>query len=386
MKNFFALGMLACLLAGCSFDVQVVTPVPPTVAPTIQTIVANEPVSTLPAVNASPVFLPETSDPVFFQARVTAEQGGSATEARFPAGTQQLFAAWDYKNMRTGVTVKREWLLNGQAWLTREEPWDFAKYGANGTLLDVSIYDFEAGLPVGAYQLIVSIDGQVQPIGKVFGDSRPAGFLAFEIVPEREVASPNGQARAILNLGTLLLRVGNEAPEKLYQGREIVSVLWLDDQHLLFIDRDNSEQRTPKLLVGVRDELLSVDIVSREVSSLYAGETVFGKTGGLYPAPDGRIVAGIAGSGFGDACFIDAQLIFFALAADLKSARVIRQAQFTGLPAAGDGVVYPVAVGIWESDTQYSVALNQTCSSNPVASSIYLLDLTNQTATLQPAP
>ena len=50
----------------------------------------------------------------------------------FPAGTKQVYAVWNYMNMRAGMTVKREWYLNGQLWLTREEEWDFAKYGEHG--------------------------------------------------------------------------------------------------------------------------------------------------------------------------------------------------------------------------------------------------------------
>lgn len=382
MKKFIAvLGTVVFLISGCSFDVQVVTPMAPTPAPTAQVVVVSDELPTVPVPPVLPAFTPSATEPVFYQAFVAATQSAGVGQVRFPAGIKQIYAVWQYKNMRAGLTVRREWRLNGQVWLTREEPWDFAKYGESGTLRDISIYDLDAGLPSGKYQLSVAIDGLGQPIGQVFTDAPPSGVIEFEILSQNEVTSPNGVWKATSLVTRLVVSDTTGKQADVYTGREIISMAWVDDQHLLFVDRDRSGQVSRDLLIGVRDELLSVDLVKREVRSLYQSSTALGSTGGLYPAPNGRYVAGIEGSGFGDACMLDAQVIFFALTADYQSAQVLKQAEFAGIPAAPDSVVYPVAVGEWQTATQYVVPLNRMCTTTDSAVlGLYQFDLVNEAA------
>jgi hypothetical protein len=83
--------------------------------------------------------------------------------------------------------------------------------------------------------------------------------------------------------------------------------------------------------------------------------------GGPQPSLDGKYIAGLIGSGFGDACFVDKRLIFFELANDFKSAKPIEQKSFIGVPSAADSVVYPLAEGSWWVGNQYLVTLNGTC-------------------------
>ena len=379
MKNIFAFLLITVfLISGCSFDVQVVTPEPSrtTLPSVIQSATSPALVASVPATMLTPYpgYTPTTSDPVFFGAYVASEQAAVLGQTRFSAGTKQIFAIWSYQNMQAGLTIKREWYLDGQLWLTREEPWDFANYGASGILQDVSIYDFDAGLPSGTFKLIVSIDGVAQPIGKRIIEGTAETDLEFEILPVNEATSPNGQLKATSLVERLVLTDANGTQSDLFVGREIVSMLWLDNQRLLFVDRDRSEQ-VSNLLVGVRDELWIADIVSRETWSLYKGETTLGSTGGLYPSPNGKYIAGIAGSGFGDACFLDSQVIFFEIAGDYKSVKTIQQEQFLGIPRGVDKVIYPVAVGTWQSNTQYRIALNGTCGTDPSLMGFYLFDL-----------
>src|SRR5690348_3511217 len=77
---------------------------------------------------------PTAAVPAFAGLRFNTEKNSSGAEAAFPSCTRQIFATWEYANMRAGLTVRREWYRDGTLWLRREEPWDFAKYGANGTL------------------------------------------------------------------------------------------------------------------------------------------------------------------------------------------------------------------------------------------------------------
>jgi len=386
-KMMIFLCIVCFLISGCSFDLHVLPPAPLATAAPSATQNTPLPATTISATAEAPIpgFTPTTTDPVFYGAYVALDSNGVPGQTRFPAGTKQIFAHWHYQNMHEGLTIKREWYLNEQLWLTREEPWDLSKYGAFGILQDVSIYDFDAGLPSGKYKLSVYIDGIAQPIGEKIIEGAAQSYMEFEILPNIEVTSPNGQWKATSLLGRLVLTDASGSQSDLATGREIVSVAWLDNQRLLFVDRDRSGQ-VSNLLVGVRDSLWTVDIVSRETKSLYESETALGSTGGLYVSPDGKTVAGVEGTGFGDACFLDSKVIFFQVAGSYESVKVIKQEQFAGIPKTAYGMMYPVSVGSWQGNTQYLVPLNGTCGSfDPALIGTYLFDVPGLKAELQSA-
>lgn len=385
-KILVSLLIVVFLISGCSFNVDVITLVPQQADATPSTNGIASPVATISATAELPPvgFTPVSSDPVFYNASVSLDQSGVPARIAFPTGTKQVFATWHYQNMHVGLTIKREWSLNGEPWLVREEPWNFEKYGAAGVMPDISIYDFDAGLPEGLYQLKVYINNVVQPIG-INTPGGPETFMIFEILREEvttDVLAPNSQWSASVSFGNrLVIRDAMGAPTEIFVGREITYVAWLpDSQHVLFVERDRSGQ-VANLLVGVHDELWIADVLSREVVSLYKSETTLGSTGGLYPSPNGKYIAGIAGSGFGDACFLDSQVIFFEMTDDYKSVMVIKQEQFSGIPRGADKIVYPVAVGTWESNMQYRVPLNGTCGTDPSLMGLYLFDLPSLKAT-----
>ncbi|MCB8986342.1 MAG: hypothetical protein H6661_01140 [Ardenticatenaceae bacterium] len=107
---------------------------------------------------------PATGEPVIANLRF-AETPFGAPQSSFPVWTQQIFAVWDYRNMGVSDVVRREWLKDGQPWLVREETWDYLHYGPQGVVSDVSIYDFETGLPPGVYELLLSLNGIQQLAG-----------------------------------------------------------------------------------------------------------------------------------------------------------------------------------------------------------------------------
>lgn len=376
------LSVLVFGLTGCSFDVQVVdlTPQAPPAAVTPVTL----PVSGPTIVPATP--LPAEVSPMFFAAHTTADITKTTFERSFPAGTQRVYVVWQYQNMQAGMTVKREWLLDGRVWLTREEPWDFAKYGAEGVMRDVSIFDLDAGLPSGVYQLQMYIDGIQQPIGAdtMFG---PEDWLNFEVRAADGAASallsPDGRQQVtIYDLQRIVLRDASGAQFEVFTGNEINYLTWfLDNRHFLFTDRDYSNQQ-PGSPLGVRDRLYIADVATGQVTLLYDGDVRFKGYLGPQPALDGRYISGLAGSGFGDACFVDTRLVFFELAADFKSAQLIEQQDFPGMPAAGDGVVYPDYEGVWRPDGQYAVPLKRTCVEGSPLLGTYVFDLPNRKTTL----
>jgi hypothetical protein len=87
----------------------------------------------------------------------------AAPQQIFPAGTEEIFAVWDYKNMQAGDRIRRIWFRDEQIWLTREENWNWDKYGSTGTVQDISVYDNEgSGLEPARYHLQLYINDILQ--------------------------------------------------------------------------------------------------------------------------------------------------------------------------------------------------------------------------------
>lgn len=383
MKLFSFLLVVAFFISSCSFDIRILTPAPVEIVFQSATPATSFPVETSSSVTKTPHpgFTPVTPDPVFFGAFTASDSANGSSQARFPAGTKQVFAIWNYQNMREGLAIKREWYLDGQLWLEREETWNFAKYGERGSVMDVSIYDFNIGLPSGEYKLLMYIDGVAQPIGKTT-EGGAAPFIEFEILPPIEARSPNGNWSVRANLDRLILIDSSGAQSDLFIGREIAAVTWFsDNQHLLLVDRDRSTQVAAGLSVGVHDDLWIVDISSREAIMVYASDMPITASNGLLVSPDGRFVASQEGSGFGDACFVDVRMIFFEIAGDFRSARVFKQGQFGGIPVVKEGVIFPAEAGGWVGSGQFAVPLSATCAPDGSLNGSYVFDLEKLTVT-----
>ena len=376
--------IMVFLISGCSFNVEVVTPAPSAVDPISETQPVELPTATVPAILATAAvgFTPTGSDPVFYGAYAALDATEAPGQSSFPVGTKQIFVIWNYRNMREGLTVKREWYLDGQLWLMREEPWDFATYGVTGTMRDISIYDVDIGLPSGAYQLKVYIDNVQQPIG-----NGPAtlNYINFVIQPNeayKSITSPDFQWTAeIYGEKRIVIRDVNGTPKDLYTGGEIPYLTWFaNSKNLLFVDRDRSGQISGSPF-GARDDLWIADIQSGEKHLLYQSDTVFnGHTGPTLSTYEKYIVS-LEGSGYGDACVVDSRLIFFELASDRQSVTAIKQEQFAGLPTSNDGSVYPLEGGGWEADNLFRVTLNGTCAVDQSQFGPYVFNLSALTAT-----
>ena len=379
MRKLAALLMfIAFTGSACTFNVEVLTPeiiTPTALSPTETTVTIPTFVPTVvvtPEISATPTQV--LSTPQFSNARFTSDVSGNSYQNMFPARSRRVYAVWDYQNMRPGLMMRRDWYFNGVLWITREEEWDFSKYGANGTIKDISVFDLDVGLESGKYRLELYIDMQPQPVGEVTWPE----FTISDGGSEARVTSPDGQWVADADdPRTLLLRDTSKSVRQLFSGKEITNLTWLpDSQHLIFVDRDRSEQQAP-LKIGIRDDLWIVEIPSGESHLLYQNTVPFGN---LSFSPDNRYIASIEGSGFGDACFMDARLIFFELASDFRTARSIKQEKFTGISAPQDTVIYPVEDGSWQSETEYLVPLNGTCNFDQNLAGMYLFDLTELSA------
>jgi hypothetical protein len=84
----------------------------------------------------------------------------------FPAGTEIIYAIWDYTGLLPDDRIRRIWIRDDLIWLTREEKWDWEKYGASGTVRDLSIFDFEGdGLQPATYRLQLYLNDILQSEG-----------------------------------------------------------------------------------------------------------------------------------------------------------------------------------------------------------------------------
>ena len=370
---------LAILVSGCTFSYEVITPEPTVTESATPQLTAEStqdaatPVATISAtpVPVAPTLAPPTTHPIFFNGRSAATSDEYPTrQSSFPAGTKIVYVIWDYQNMRDGMLVRREWHLNGQPWLTREEAWDFAKYGSTGTMRDVSIHDEINGLDLGIYHLRIYIDGVLQPLGGLVYEPIQE-WVTFEIgMPEQEsfmgYGSWDGQWGVEVYGGNrvVLKNTVNGESREIVIVQEVAYVNWFkDNRHFLFVDRDRSEQQ-PGTTVGVRDHLWIVEVPSGVARRVYRGDIAFAGTLGPDPSPDGKYIASLAGSGYSDACFVDKRLIFFEVASDFNSVETIAQEQFSGFPVFPEGTTFPLEAGFWENESSYYVTLSAACNTN----------------------
>lgn len=392
MKKLFSfLLLLSFFASGCTFNVDVLTPAPPaTTSVSPQLTPSTTPIALSPVATVSPTAgvsspAPTPAGPLFYSAVFSADPSISRDGNTFGAGAKQVFVDWNYMNMGAGMTVRRDWYLNGTLWLTREEAWDFAKYGANGTTHhEVSTFDFDHGLPTGIYELQMYIDNVPQPIGAAI-NGQPATKATFQIRSSSEAqagaASPDFQwSVEVFGEQRIVLEDKTGNPKEIYTAREVPYIAWFNDsKHFLFVDRDRSNQK-PGTTIGIHDDLWIVDVPSAATHLLYKSDTSFYGVGGPVPSPEGRYIASLEGSGYADACSVDTSLIFFELTDNFDLAKVIHQQDFSGLPTFNDGIIYPTQQAYWNGASNFLVTMDGTCSADRTKLGSYRFNLTNQTA------
>ncbi len=275
--------------------------------------------------------------------------------------------------MRQGLIVRRDWYRNNVLWITREEPWDFSKYGANGTIKDISVYDTEGRLAPGEYHLELFIDSKPQPIG---GGAVWPSFTISEDSLLAQAVSPNGLWTALVkNPSKLIVLDPDRNPRQLFWGKEIFNLAWLpDSKHLLFVDRDRSQQGGIALM-GVLDDLWIVNVATGETTSLSRENPPLLQQ--LVVSSDGRYIAAVEGTGYGDACGMDLKVVIFELSDDFKHVTPHVQDDFAGIPTSADTAAYPANVGAWLDNTHFQVPLDFTCTTDTNLKGIYIFDMSN---------
>jgi len=168
-----ALAVLACTAPAAS------TPIIAPPLPTQTIVLTNTPLPATSVPLRRPTLEPSPSLPAFSHTITFAETPDiTQGQRQFRAGVTQIYALWSYANMVDGMVIRRDWYLDGELWITREEPWSFAKYGPSGTVTDVSIHDLENGLDSGHYELRLYIDNVPQ-----FGPADDVSLRSFDIAP-----------------------------------------------------------------------------------------------------------------------------------------------------------------------------------------------------------
>jgi hypothetical protein len=315
---------------------------------------------------------PMSESPSFTELYFTSMPEAMEYPRVFPCGTRKVYAVWQYSNMREEMMIRREWSHNGELWLVREEPWDFQKYGASGEVTDVFVYDYDNGLEPGSYNLDLYIDGSLVEAGLGF---RVLGWVVDPL------PSPNGSRIAFVERpGTLIVQDANGKRHVLLETDEIAGLAWFPDgKHLVYTDVDRSLQENPPNSMGLQFELWVVNVKTKERHRLSTAEERLWKP---YVSPDGRYIAAVAGSGWGDACLYDKGLVFLSLDRALQRVAKYEAEGFYGI-VSGDPrdtwSIYP-GKGVWINSTSYQTELYQHCIPE-FEDGVYILDLSTLNAT-----
>lgn len=246
------------------------------------------------------------------------------------------------------------------------------KYGSNGTVFDISVYDFENGLEAGSYLLKLFIDGQ---------EFRSDGYMSQSFVIRtaeviNPLLSPNGLSIASVDAtGGLIVQSADGSLRTITNNPGITSLAWHPDSVHIFYS-SHSLTSTPPTPQGFWNELWVINIQSGEQRQLASAEE------DLYEpvvSPGGQYLVLISGSGFMDACFVYQHIVFLELNHELKRVALIELVDFAGIvvDVGKSGTftsVYPVGDPIWRSENVFEVELNWTCTTDS-PNGIYRLEM-----------
>ncbi len=352
MKILYFLLLLS--LFGCTAKAEITSHPPLVLIPTAGVEQAATPT---PAVASGETAVSSPTQAHFrnLQFRITPQ---GAAQTSFAAGTEEVFAVWEYANMSEGDMVQRVWTKNGEAWLDRKEVWDSAAYGRNGTVRDISVYDFEgSGLAPGRYHLTLFINGVYQ-VESGFVVETAAATPTLSASTETELAWVN-------NHTVLMLNVRDGSQRELARANKIMELLWLSDsQHLLYVDQ--KEETDPTASPWPKHALWIVNTANGtkwQISSYQENLHRVGFTSGS------RFITALAGSDFADACFMDRTLFFVGLNDTFQRVSLHNMRDFAGFPANTSYWFYPEAGGKWENNEVYVATLTALCLSPDMGAS-----------------
>ena len=359
--------------------VQDQLPFPASTKTTLPPTTGDTPVFTpaQPSINDVPSLTPIALSESWFSPKISfyIEPDPQKSQRIFPSGTRQIFAIWDYANMKQGNIVRREWYKDAKLFLVQEDRWDFSRYGAQGTIADITIHDFEKGLEKGLFSLRLFINGQEQTLNTLKDQS---SFRIIDVNFSPPLKSPDGNLFALVpDPRSLVIQQENGQQNRVFIGQEIAGLAWFpDNQNIIVSNRDRTKQDISGTAEGIQDELWIIDTNSGLRVRIATPEENLHMP---LISPEGRYVAAISGTGRLNACESDLSVVLIELDQDLTRVGIHHLNEFSGFP---DYEFSPIPInhpaapmpGVWQEQNRLSVALKYPCSSGE-ADGVYLFNL-----------
>lgn len=123
---------------------------------------------------------------------------------RFPSGTREIYAFFDYQGMADGVSWRQVWYVDGEVGLDSEDVWDGGEAGNYWISVNA-----KNGLPDGNYLLELYVEGELVQTGEFAiggGTSRPSA--SDEVVVVGVVVDANRRTRPIADATVVFLKPG----------------------------------------------------------------------------------------------------------------------------------------------------------------------------------
>ena len=314
-----------------------------------------------------------TRQPTFTNLRFAAQPDGNSATI-FPAGSTDVYALWDYRDLAEGDVMRRVWFYNGEMWIDREIVWDVTKYGREGTVSDVHIYEYESdGLLAGDYRVEIYLNNVLQMTS------------TFQIKSISEQAASFQPVR-VENNSRLILEDSNGSQQAIEATHEIIDItLFPDGQHLLYVEKIPESEVNDGGPPAPRHLLHVVNLTTGQTWPLSLAEENL-HTPRL--AEDGRALTLIAGTGLTDACGYDRRLTIMTLDEQKQRTALHKMSDFDGIPTNEHYWFFPVNEGQWHTTTTVDAHINAYCLTESMGASdsdialagIYRFDLTTLTA------
>jgi hypothetical protein len=346
---------------------------------------ANLSITTSQNLSAGVTPSPTSPPPSFSFIRFAPQPDDTITQNFYVSGTPRIFALWDYSGMREGMQVKRVWKLNDEEWIEREEPWPFNRYGMEGTIRDIYIFDDEIGIEAGKYSLSLYIDGVLQDLDADVGIQGEAFFYVIQSDIDAPAPSPDKSHTAFVEFGGKLMM---EEPDgriwEMADTQEIANIAWFpDNRYLLFTERDRTHQMQVDSDNGITHRIFIIDTDTGE-------QTILGTSGENFHhpviSPSGEFISVLSGNTVRGNCTGTPNLAFIELDPELRRQAIYTIDSFAGLEFQSsnpDSVIPNINnnEGIWESNTKFSVYLEWVCGpSGGNLDGIYIFDLDQMNA------
>jgi hypothetical protein len=328
---------------------------------------------------------PTTPPAAFTNLRFAPEPDETITRQFYGEGTPRIFALWDYTGMQEGMSVRREWKWNSEDWIIREESWAFARYGSEGTVRDIYVFEDQIGLEPGEYTLSLYIDGVAQDLGPRSESKNQPTFWVIESDIAAPVVSPDKSHSAFVRFGgNLLIEYPDGEIREMAQVQEIAAIAWFPDStNLLYVERDRSKQLEATRDTGITHRMFIIDIDTQE-------QKIIGTAGENFHtpliSPTGEYVSVLFGNQRQEGCTGSPSLAILEVDSDLRRQAVHLVSSFTGVDFPNENPATIIIseenqTRVWENDTQLLANLEWLCKpTNQNPDGLYVFDLSNQTA------